>query len=289
MSIEYPPDGNSSIPLNFSESNEEDVNPPVNSSIKNYPPEISSNFDGDIPLDDEKEEIIESGSEKDINHNLDSEEELRNQLSGLKNKVQEIFSANELPLTTLEYDGHIFKMFPDKDSVENKNVQVVIEDKSLVHMEFNLFIAAIRVFLEKKYGVLPLSSKEIFIEFPDLNLQLNEDNIYVKRMTMDDIISIFNSLRINSIRRQEKDIPEIVRAVVVLRPRFVSRYNDLVEIMDNNGSFSTAQGFSNDKSHPVIVDETGSSLSHTRKTEIFVMDSDEASIHGVDSDIEILN
>ena len=232
------------------------------------------------------------GLAEDSDDLMDSDEELRNQLSGLHGQVSELLPMEDIPTATLEYDGVIYPLFTEQqpEADVGGHIPGVVEDKSLIHTEFNVFIGAIRLFLQRKYGVLSLASKEIFVEFPDLGLQLNEDNVYVKRMTMDDILSIFKTLRKNSIKNEEPNIPDTIRTVVSLRPRFVSRYNDLVEIMDNSGSFATAHGFSNDESHPVVVDEiNNNNMQVADRSEIIVMDSDEASLRTSDSDIEILN
>lgn len=226
---------------------------------------------------------------------IDSDEDLRNQLKGLGESVKESLPSADIPDTTLEYAGEVYPMFSkDNDNGTDNNEQqsVVIEDRSLIHMELNYLIAAIRLFLQNKHGALSLASKEILLHFPSLDLLCNEDNLYIKKMTMDDIISIFKVLRTNSLRNGEENVPSTLRIVVSLQPRFVSRYNDLVEVMDNNGSFAVVHGFSNDESHPVFVDEgnqDGSNFTGGRSSEVIVMDSDEASLKDSDSDIEIIN
>ncbi|CDO93780.1 unnamed protein product [Kluyveromyces dobzhanskii CBS 2104] len=226
----------------------------------------------------------------DYDEMMDSDEELRSQLKDLTESVRESLPTEDLPDTTLEYAGHVYPVFA-KDSDDTSQSVAVISDKSFIHTELNFFIAAVRLFLQTKYGALALASKEILLHFPNLDLVCDEDNIYIKKMTMDDILSIFRVLRANSLKNGEENVPSTLRMIVTLQPRFVSRYNDLVEVMDNNGSFAVAHGFSNDESHPVLVDEGNQDnpVIRDRGSGVIVMDSDEASLKGSDSDIEILN
>ncbi|BAP73139.1 RMR1-like protein [Kluyveromyces marxianus] len=248
-------------------------------------------FAQDEEDDEDVDDVDLEGDDYNDDQMLDSDEELRSQLTGLTESVKSSLPVKDLPATTLEYNGIVYPMFAS--DAEGSDQICVVQDKSLIHTEFNIFMGSIRLFLQQKHGSLAFANKEILLEFPDLDLVCDEDNLYIKKMTMDDIISIFKVLRANSLEKSEENVPSALRAVVTLQPRFVSRYNDLVEVMDNNGSFAVARGFSNDESHPVFVDEGNQDIQTTstdnRNSEIVVMDSDEASLKGSDSDIEILN
>ncbi|AGO13410.1 AaceriAFR276Cp [[Ashbya] aceris (nom. inval.)] len=164
------------------------------------------------------------------------------------------------PLITVEFKEKTFTLFPLNDDNTASSPQVaratghMLADGAHMHKSFSELIAAIRAFLEREYGRLELAAKELLLTFPDLDLCITEDNTYSKNISMNDIASIFNILRQNSLELGEPNTPDHLHIALTLSPRFVAKYNDLVELVDSHASFSHVKGFSNDRQHPLVID-----------------------------------
>ncbi|AAS53647.2 AFR276Cp [Eremothecium gossypii ATCC 10895] len=163
------------------------------------------------------------------------------------------------PLITVSFKDTTFTLFPlDNNTAGGPQAASarghMLADGGHMHKSFSELIAAIRAFLEREYGRLELATKELLLTFPDLDLCITEDNTYSKNISMNDIASIFNILRENSLERDEPNIPDHLHIVLTLCPRFVAKYNDLVELVDSHASFSHVRGFSNDRQHPLVID-----------------------------------
>ncbi|AET40413.1 Rmr1p Ecym_6005 [Eremothecium cymbalariae DBVPG len=177
--------------------------------------------------------------------------------------VQEVAKqllSSKAPKITMEYRGIIYNLFgnynreKDSDIESDPPNEYILENTMDMHKGFNQLISSIREFLQESFGTLEFATKEIQINFPDLELCVSEDNAYTKNITMNDIVSIFKILRENSFKRGESEVPSHIHTIISLSPRFVSKYNDLVELVDNNASFAHVKGFSNDQQHPLVLD-----------------------------------
>ncbi|AMD22451.1 HGR112Cp [Eremothecium sinecaudum] len=184
---------------------------------------------------------------------------------------------SKAPKITLEYRGITYTMFKEPNDFENESKltnnpadKYILKSFDGMHVSFTQLFESIRGFLQTNFGTLEFLSKEIILTFPDLQLTVNEDNTYAKNITMNDIESIFKILRDNSLKRGDDNIPDHLHAVVTLGNRFVSKYNDLVELVDNDASFAHVNGFSNDQQHPLILD---GNESYPSKTEVVLESS----------------
>lgn len=183
------------------------------------------------------------------------------------------------PKIMVNYKGICYLLFSEYDgdnAKEEKRDQVICADSTDLHRGCNIVFGRIRLFLQKNYGALELFSRELTFSIPELDLNMEEDNLYNKEVNMNDIVSIFKLLKDNSVKNCEENVPSHITMYVGTKPRFVARYNELVEMLSSDATFSNIKVFSNDRSHPVILDdgEAGSGFGGN-PAEVIVMTSDE--------------
>lgn len=99
-----------------------------------------------------------------------------------------------------------------------------------------------------------LANNEMTIEIKELDIVLEEDNKYNKNITLQDLCSVFRSLHDNTENKDEEDLG-ILTFEIKTKKRFLNRYNELVELVDNKGNLSHIKKFSNDSGHPVVLDD----------------------------------
>ncbi|SCU87923.1 LANO_0D00518g1_1 [Lachancea nothofagi CBS 11611] len=247
--------------------------------------EPSRNVDAGVTVDDDDNRgSAREPSEQDQNQNNDEDDdsiidiisesevyEAAKQLLNTKAPQIKVCYKDEVFLLLGEYDGDNAK---DGDNQQGwDKSRLICEDSADLHRGCNVVFGRIRLFLENLRGGLDLLSRELLMEFPDLDLVMEEDNMYNKDITMNDVVSIFKILKDNSIKKCVPDVPTFLTIDVNTRPRFVSRYNSLVELLSGDATFSNIQVFTNDKSHPVVLDDN--EQAELKGTEVIVMSSDE--------------
>lgn len=211
---------------------------------------VDQDGDEDLLEYNEENEAGVEGKEENTFVNVVSEDEVR--------KAAEILLHKESPKVLVNYEQDSFFLF-DYDSAENSDgqeaVPIILDNPNQIHQTCSDLFVSIRHFLENYYGRLSFMSKELLFEIPCLDLQLCEDNVYNNQMTFNDIHTIFNILKERSESQSESNVPPFLRANITTRPRFVSRYNALVELTQSNATFKNIRPFSNDKTHPLIVED----------------------------------
>ncbi|CAR31098.1 hypothetical protein ZYGR_0P04040 [Zygosaccharomyces rouxii] len=251
---------------------------------------MDNSDDVGVALVDEEEDLLEydnSMSSSGEQEGSDREEAGNGNANGSEDKVH-VVSDNEirqaaeqllqhkLPQVFIEYNGHGFLLFDceEKDQLQF-NLPVICEDtKGFVHGCNELF-NLIRRFLEDYHGKLSFVSKELILELPCLDLTLCEDNVYNSQITFSDITTIFDILRQRSLENLETDVPECIRGTVSTRPRFVSRYNTLVELTQSSATLKNIKPFQNDETHPLVLDDNGLPSTHGQTKEVVVMNLEE--------------
>ncbi|QLG74627.1 hypothetical protein HG535_0G05100 [Zygotorulaspora mrakii] len=183
--------------------------------------------------------------------NVVSEDDIR--------KAAEVLLQKPSPKVFLKYHEDTFFLFDcnnDPDNNEDEEViPIILEDPKEIHQNFTNLFVSIRHFLESYYGKLAFMSKEILFDIPSLDIKLCEDNVYNSQITFNDIHTIFSILKERSDAESETEVPPFLEALITTRTRFVSRYNALVELAQSSGTFKNIQPFSNDKTHPLILDD----------------------------------
>ncbi|KAL6935066.1 uncharacterized protein HGUI_01663 [Hanseniaspora guilliermondii] len=99
-----------------------------------------------------------------------------------------------------------------------------------------------------------LANNEMIVYVKELDLTLEEDNKYNKNITLQDLCSIYRSLSENT-KTLNDEYTEILTFEVSTKKRFLNRYNELVELVDNRGNLTHIKKFSNDSGHPVVLDD----------------------------------
>lgn len=225
------------------------LNSPINKDEPTDQQKISENYENelDATAKDYDNSTIISEEDDDSLIDIMSESELQDTAKKLL--------CFEHPDIILHYKHDVYMLFKSTNPEYHPSLRYVLMDNIGLHVNLNVVLSSIRQFIQNTYGSLEVANREIFLNFTDLSLNLGEDNIYIRNITINDIVSIFEALKRNSIQKQESNIPTHININISLLPRFVSRYNDLVEMIDNDAGFSSISGFSNDIEHPLLLDD----------------------------------
>ncbi|SCU95599.1 LADA_0G16446g1_1 [Lachancea dasiensis] len=222
----------------------------------------------------ETSERLQSDSDEDAGDDADSIIDIVSE-SEVNEAAKQLLNA-KAPQIKVNYKGDTFLLLGEYDGDNGQEwdkKMLICEDTADLHRGCNVIFGRIRVFLQNLRGGLDLLSRELQMEFPDLDLRMEEDNMYNKDITINDIVSIFKILKDNSIKKCEPNVPTFLTINVSTKGRFVSRYNSLVELLSDNATFSTIRVFSNDQSHPVVLDDTEQPDSNNK--EVIIMSSDD--------------
>lgn len=161
------------------------------------------------------------------------------------------------PCIYVSYEDDSFLLFDCGDEGEQEaSMPIICDDNVELHASCNGLFTAVRKFLEKYYGSLSFLSKELLFDIPCLDITLCEDNAYNNQITFEDIATIFRILKERSEANSEANVPAHMEIEISVRPRFVSRYNALVELTQSTASLGNIRPFTNDKSHPVVLDDS---------------------------------
>ncbi|EDO15625.1 hypothetical protein Kpol_489p6 [Vanderwaltozyma polyspora DSM 70294] len=212
-----------------------------------------------VSLDDsvlKKPKLEEKSTEAENNDAKGGNDNTEVQIS-IEDQIKEAAKAllkKKIPTIVILYEGTRFLLF-NSDEPEAELAAIVCEDESMLHQNCGTLMKVLREFMENYYGKLHFVTKELMMEIPCLELTLCEDNIYNEKITFNDILSIFEILRERSIERGENGIPDHLNVQIAVRPRFVSRYNSLVELTESDASLSNIKPFSNDECNPLVLDD----------------------------------
>lgn len=210
--------------------------------------------------DDDDDSIIDIVSESEVY-------EAAKQLLNTKAPQIRVHFKGDTYLLLSEYDG-------DNANEWNED-RIICNDPTDLHRGCNVAFSRIRLFFQKVFGGVELLSRELTFAFPDLDMVMEEDNMYNKDITLNDVVSIFKILKDNSIKNCEPNVSSYLTIDVSTRPRFVSRYNALVEMLSDDATFSNIKIFSNDSNHPVVLDDGEQQGGVATSREVIIMTSDE--------------
>ncbi|CCK71808.1 Rmr1p KNAG_0I00160 [Huiozyma naganishii CBS 8797] len=161
----------------------------------------------------------------------------------------------------------------DEGNGNKSTYPIICQNSDISHSPCNMLMAAIRSFLQTYYGPLQFASNEIMLCIPLLDITICEDNAYNNQVSFDDILTIFDILRERSKEKEEANVPTHLEAEIKLRPRFVARYNALVELTDSSATLNNIKPFSNDSGHPLVLDDSGPQT--TKEVEVMDLDDDD--------------
>lgn len=146
------------------------------------------------------------------------------------------------------------------------NFPILLKDRDLYNLSFEEFFPKLRAaFL--KVGKPLLIAYEIFLNFQDLHLTLNEDNIYTTEIRLREIIMMFHNVNKNTNKLDTKDC---VRIELLLHKRFSTCFNHIIDIAKGGKGFETLEKAVFSEAHeeqPIfIVDDDSDNEGHTLKT-----------------------
>lgn len=189
--------------------------------------------------------IFENNEEDDIN--VDSSDASSSILMGTRS----------VPQVCIRYKKARYGLFSNvpvsKDS--DSTLQHLSIRTEISFEPINVIFKIIRESLQLYSPSTELSNSELSFNAVELDLELQEDNMYNKNITLQDIVSIYRSLRDNSSSINDEEESLVLTFDVTTRKRFLSRYNELVELVDNNGNLSHIFKFSNSSGNPVVLDD----------------------------------
>lgn len=209
-----------------------------------------------VSLVDDEEDLLEYDDTPDESPAEGSKGSANEVDSGEIRKAAEILLRREVPYVTVSYGTDVFLLFDCETKNEITGVtSIICEKESDLYDSCNGLFTTLRRFLERFYGSLTFLSKEILLEIPCLDFILCEDNVYNSQITFDDIATIFRILKERSEKNLEQNIPQLLETKITVRPRFVSRYNALVELTQSSATLGNIKPFKNDSSHPLVLDD----------------------------------
>lgn len=225
-------------------------------------------YDNSMSSDDGQESTTEDDKNERIH--VVSENEIR--------QAAEMILKQKLPKVLVKYNNDEFLLFEcDKEEV-NEVKAIICEESKGFSQSCNELFSSIRHFLETYYGKIAFVSKELLLELPCLDLTLCEDNVYNSQITFSDISTIFNVLKERSEHNSEVNVPGCIMGTITIRPRFVSRYNTLVELTQSSATLSNIKPFKNDETNPLVLDDNAlpeKTPFDDQKREVVVMNLDE--------------
>ena len=192
-------------------------------------------------------------------------------------QAAESLLKKQLPKVLVHYQDDKFLLFNYDDARDDDEeaYPIICENTKYNNGSCTELLASVRKFLETYYNRILFGSKEILFEIPALDLTLCEDNIYNNQITFSDIETIFRILRERSMANSEEDVPLCLEANISTRPRFVSRYNALVELTESTASLKNIKPFSNSENNPLVLDDNEPSVSNPPDSIVMDLDEDE--------------
>lgn len=225
-----------------------------------------------VSLVDEEEDLLEYEDTPEEG----AGEELNSDSNGEARKAAEMLLKKEKPCVTVSYGTDLFLLFDCAGQTDLPSVNSIICDKeSDLYDSCSGLFGSLRRFLEEFYGSLSFLSKELLLDIPCLDIVLCEDNVYNSQITFDDVATIFKILKERSERNKEPNIPRWLETKLTVRPRFVSRYNALVELTQTSATLGNIKPFTNDSSNPLVLDDNSAPVAVVETVTMDVDDEDE--------------
>lgn len=235
-----------------------------------------------VSLEDEDDDLLEYEDsvgeyESEKASGMSNEDDVGLVSDDKAREAAELMLKTVPPCIYVLYEDDSFLLFEcEQEGDHTATLPIICEDDVQLHASCNGMFTAVRRFLEKYYGSLPFISKELLLEIPCLDITLCEDNAYNNQITFEDIATIFKILKERSESNSEPNVPPHMEIRISVRPRFVSRYNALVELTQSSASLGNIRPFTNDKSHPVVLDDSNIALESSEKPVTMNIDEEDA-------------
>ncbi|CAI5757850.1 unnamed protein product [Candida verbasci] len=170
---------------------------------------------------EEKESNTESNNEGDV--------EFEDAIDALRKDQTD--SEFNIPIH-LNYQNSTHPLFPT-----GSETSTIFDDISDIHISIEDLFATLRSSrLDFDFQVCD----EIVLSFPQLGkCKITEDNVYCKDLTISDFIDLFK--RLCKCTKDESKIPKSINLEISTQPRFITKFNSLVENLENNGGFESIE------------------------------------------------
>ncbi|CAI4061739.1 hypothetical protein N7582_001945 [Saccharomyces uvarum] len=224
---------------------------------------------------------LEEYDEEDLLEYDDEASEEQSPDADVRNAAEALLKS-KLPKVTVMYENDTFLLFDTEDENES-NYPIICENSALYQRPMGEFMESIRQFMGNRYGRLTFATKELVLQMKSLDLTLFEDNVYNNHISFNDVYSVFKILKERSESDFETGIPTHLAIELTTRSRFVSRYNALVELTESSATLKNIKPFSNDETHPLILDDNDQSA-HQNTSEVIVMDTEDDGEEGFEDE-----
>ncbi|XBW35593.1 hypothetical protein QEN19_001167 [Hanseniaspora menglaensis] len=192
--------------------------------------------------------------------NSDSQEDISDDSSMVSSSM--LLGTRSTPKIQINYKKEKYGLFSNVPvSFDSEATLQNLSIKPEISFEpMSAIFKLIRESLQLYSPTTELANSELTITAVELDLELQEDNMYNKNITIQDIFSIFRSLSCNT-PENKNDKTEFGEENLILnfnvcsKKRFLNRYNELVELVDNNGNLNHVFKFSNNSGNPLVLDE----------------------------------
>lgn len=242
-----------------------------------------------VSLVDEEEDLLEYDDTPEDEGGAEEEEEEEGDSYGADSsdirKAAQLLLKKENPCVTVSYGADLLLLFACAEQENLPNVtSTICEKESDLYESCSGLFTSLRRFLERFYGTLSFLSKELLLEIPCLDIVLCEDNIYNSQITFEDIVTIFKILKERSEKNGEQNVPPRLETKLAVRPRFVSRYNALVELTQSSATLGHIKPFTNDSSNPLVLDDTNTTAAPVGETVVMDVDNEDEEVDNEDMD-----
>lgn len=110
---------------------------------------------------------------------------------------------------------------------------VLIQSSDMIYDKMEAFFPQLRNGFIKLHAEIPLES-ELVLHWPDLGLEIGEDNVYNNEVSFSDIVALFNQLNVNS----PADVKRHYMSMsMLLKHRFSSQFNSILELVSSGKGF----------------------------------------------------
>jgi len=216
---------------------------------------INDDHSGDAERSTLSENLVEESFDHESDEEMLDSEEIRDTAKILMRKLPSKFLLQYEEDTFLLFDYDESDETHENDNDSQNSYPIICEDIDACHESFKSLLIIIRKFMQGYYTGVTLGAKEIVVSIPILDLIIYEDNMYNDQVTFNDLETIFQTLQKRSLENNEESIPKYLSGIITTRPRFVSRYNTLVELTEGTATLKNIKPFFNDEDNPVVLDD----------------------------------
>ncbi|ODQ82382.1 hypothetical protein BABINDRAFT_10828 [Babjeviella inositovora NRRL Y-12698] len=158
--------------------------------------------------------------------------------------IQEDHGLESSVPITLQTNDTEYQLMPHSSRGDSSHLPILMEDASACRLSLEgLFVALREVF--RVNGSAFKVDEELVLEFHELNLFVNEDHVYARDLTLNDIVYIFQGLKQNS-HKNGQECPSSLTLILHSQARFITGFNALTELVGQGKGFADMGTFPGD-------------------------------------------